>query len=114
MRVIRPINARTLFTYRDELVLKQRRALMRKLYWGAAAFAVLAVGFVYLSFFSSVFRVRDVVIEGIDQPNQENIRVWVNDILNHRSLKIFQPDRNIVFLNADALRAQLSAQYPVL
>ncbi len=114
MRVIRPINARTLFTYRDELVLKQRRALMRKLYRGTAAFGVLAGGFVYLSFFSPVFRVRDVVIDGIDQPNQENIRAWVNDVLNHRFLKVFQFKRNIVLLNPDALKAQLSVQYPVL
>ncbi len=114
MRVVRPINARTLFTYRDELVLKQRRALMRRLYWGAAAFAILVGGLVYLFFFSSVFRVRDVVIDGIDQLNQENVRAWVSDTLDRRSLKMFQLKRNIVFLNADDLKAQLSAQYPVL
>jgi len=73
----------------------------------AAVIGALGWGF----FFSPVFAITDIRVSGAQLIGDRQVHDVVQELLDRRTLQLFQPARNIILLDADAVIAQVTSRY---
>ncbi|MFA5047667.1 MAG: hypothetical protein WC516_01355 [Patescibacteria group bacterium] len=71
---------------------------------------IIAIFLVYLFVYSDLLKIKNVEVKGTDIIPQEELSGLVNNYLNHNIYFVF-PRRNLLFLNKDGLKKELSSHY---
>ncbi len=77
------------------------------------ACALLAGGF-WTVFFSRAFDIRDIAISGLETIDSGTVRERITSAMDAPWLGYLRPHRNIFFFDAERMRAEFQAQFPVL
>lgn len=87
-----------------------RAGVMRATGIAVVAFIVLgALGWVF--FFSSVFAITDIRVSGAQSIGDERVHATVQELLNRRTLLMFQPARNIILLDTGTVGDFVQSNY---
>lgn len=91
----------------------QRATLRRVMFASLGVVAVLgALGWMFL--FSSLFAVTDIRVSGSASIGDERVRASVQELLDHRTLQLFQPARNIILLDPGAVTEYLMSNFAII
>lgn len=69
-----------------------------------------AVFLVYVIIYSSLFKVKEIEVQGTEMINPEEIRSLATGDINRMKLLIF-PGRNLIFINSGKIEKEISAKY---
>lgn len=98
--------------YRDKLVEKRRRIWILKILF-FTGLVIAMIGFIlYLLFFSGLLGIKEVSISGLDKVNSDKFNDAFNKRLNSKWLGLFEYQRNMLFFNSDAFKAEVFALFP--
>ncbi len=110
---MRPVSIKN-FHYRDTLAQERRRHFVFKLTISLVILLVIAGGSVYLLFFSKVFDIRDIVIDGLKTVDSNYVMAEVRRVLESKKFKYLQLQKDILFFDAEALKARLLSEFAIL
>ncbi|MEK9208633.1 MAG: FtsQ-type POTRA domain-containing protein [Patescibacteria group bacterium] len=107
-----PIRSRQ--AHHDPIARAHHRAgIVRATSVAVIALVVLgALGWVF--FFSSVFAVTDIRVSGAQSIGDERVHTVVRELLDRRTLLMFQPARNIILLDTEAVSASVKSNYDTM
>jgi len=108
MRVYDAKNVR----YKDGLAEKRRRVwILKALFF--LGLATAAAGFTfYLLFFSGMLDIKGISINGLDKVKKEEFDGKLGEQLNSKWIGYVEYQKNILFFNSDAFKAEALAAFP--
>ncbi|MCC6405096.1 MAG: FtsQ-type POTRA domain-containing protein [Candidatus Yanofskybacteria bacterium] len=104
-----PIRTRT--TTRDPIAQAHRRTVLLRIGVWSVALLIVGGAFVWVFFVSSLFAITNIAVDGAQAIGNEAVTATVGGLLDQRTLQIFQPARNILFLNTTAVGDALREHY---
>lgn len=95
----------------DKLAEKRRkRFILKTLFFIGLAIAI--AGFIsYLLFFSGLLEIREVSVSGLDKISSDEFDDRINSRLNSRWFGIIEYQRNLIFFDSDAFKAEAVAAF---
>ncbi len=108
-----PVQTRIQYRHDPMADSRRRRRLLRRSAFALGA-VLLVAGSLWLLFGSSVFAVRTVQVRGAAAVSAADIESSVWEVLDQRSFYVFQPHRNIMFLDAAAIGDHIRSSFPAL
>lgn len=98
--------------FKDGLAEKRHRVFVLKTLF-FIGLSVAIIGFIlYLLFFSGFLEIRDVSISGLDKVSKEKFDSGLNERLNSKWLGLLERQRNVIFFDSDAFKAEVLAAFP--
>jgi len=98
--------------YKDGLAEKRRKVFIFK----TSFFIVLAVALVglisYFLFFSGILEIKDISVNGLDKVSEEEFDERLKNRFDSKWLGHIEHQRNILFFDPDAFRAEILASFP--
>src|SRR3989344_4548517 len=98
--------------YKDGLAGKRRRVWILKILF-FVGLVITAVGFIlYLLFFFGFLEIKKLSVSGLDKVNSNRFHNELNKKLNSKWLGLLEYQRNVLFFNSDAFKAEILASFP--
>ena len=98
-------------SHHDPIARAHRRAGVLRATSIAVGLAFVIAVCVWVFLFSSVFAIAEVHVTGADTVGNDRVRDSIQQLLDRKTLLMFQPARNIVLLDTGAVAALISSQY---
>ena len=98
--------------YQDKLAEKRRRVWILKILF-FVGLAIAIVGFIlYFLFFSGLLEIKEISVSGIDKVGNKEFHDKLNKRLNFKWLGLLERQKNVLFFNSDAFKAEVFAAFP--
>jgi cell division septal protein FtsQ len=109
---VRPFDVKAI-KYRDNLASKRRRSFHIKSGLIALVVVTVLVFLGYALFYAPWLKVNNLTFKGLDSQHQDEVQGVVDDALNYKFLGL-PTGRDILFVHAGALSAELASQFSFL
>ena len=98
--------------YHDRLAEKRQRIFILKTLFFIGLTIVTAGLVLYLFFFSGFLDIKNISISGLDKVNQDDFAEKLNNRITLKKFGYIEHQKNILFFNSDAFRAEVLASFP--
>lgn len=102
---------RTRAAPRDPIARAHRRTTLLRIGMWGGGLTLLGGVLVWMLFISSLFAITDIGVDGAQAIGNDAVQAAVRELLDQRTFQIFQPARNILFLNTAAVGDALREHY---
>lgn len=98
--------------YQDSLAQTRQKRQRRKKIILISLAVIFFGGVVYLLFFSSIFAIRSLTVEGIEYLNRDQIQAQIEHVLDKKLFGFISLPRNLALTRSSSISNKLLATYP--
>lgn len=98
--------------YKDGLAEKRRKVFVVKALFFIGLVLAAAGLILYLLFFSGFLDIREISVSGLDKVGSDEFNYGLNKRLNSKWLGLIEYQKNVMFFNSDAFKAEILASFP--
>ena len=108
---MRPAQVNTI-KYKDNLAEKRRKVyLLKTLFFVGLAIVIVGL-LLYLFFFSGLLEIKEISVNGLNKVDKEKFDDNLNERLDSRWLGYVENQKNVVFFDSDAFKAEVLSAFP--